>query len=225
MWEWAFEDARYSPLLRFARNDVAGFTNATTGERLDFFQVKENATHLCTALTKHYGLRQGCTVSLFSQNTIWYPVAMFAVLRAGMYKPQLTASSEICKSDPSKGGRVNGASPAYSVEEMTNALHTAEAKFIMTVPNSIKVAVAAAENAGIPKKHIFLLEGELENYVTLKKLIETGKKLGKSGQSPMYRIPKGQTNDVCGFLTFSSGTTGLPKAVSSQPWMINLHSY
>jgi long-subunit acyl-CoA synthetase (AMP-forming) len=97
---------------------------------------------------------------------------------------------------------------------MTHALKTAEAKYIMTVPNSINVALAAAKEAGIPKKRIFLLEGNLEGYTTVKQLLEIGKSYGNDGQTPIYRIPKGRTNDVCGFLTFSSGTTGLPKAVS-----------
>ena len=97
---------------------------------------------------------------------------------------------------------------------MTHALKTANAKYIMTVPNSIKVAYTAAKEAGIPKEHIFLLEGEAEGYTTMKQLLEIGKSYGKLGQTHIYRIPKGTTNDVCGFLTFSSGTTGLPKAVS-----------
>lgn len=83
----------------------------------------------------------------------------------------------------------------------------------MTMPNSIKVALSAAEKVGIPRKHIFLLEGELEGYTTMNQLLEIGKNYGKEGQTPVYRIPKGKNNDVCGFLTFSSGTTGLPKAV------------
>ncbi|WPH00539.1 Hypothetical protein R9X50_00336800 [Acrodontium crateriforme] len=191
-WQWLFEHPTYSPIARFPEHELGGYLNAFTKEQLNWRQVKEVATHLSTALVKKYGLREGETVALFSQNTIWYPVAMHATLRVG--------------------GRISGASPAYNVEEMTYALQTADAKFLMTHPSSMAVAAEAAKSAGIPEKNIFLLEGELAGYTTVKDLIEMGKK--ESQQVPCWTIPKGKTNfDVCGFLSFSSGTTGLPKAV------------
>jgi 4-coumarate--CoA ligase len=120
------------------------------------------------------------------------------------------------------GAIVSGASPAYNVEEMSYALKTAKAKFLMTVPGSMPVAIAAAEAAGLTKEHIFLLEGEKEGFKTVQELIEIGK--GYKKQVKAYDIPKGKTNgDLCGFLSFSSGTTGLPKAVCphSSPIVFN----
>jgi len=136
---------------------------------------------------KNYGLKVGDTVALFSQNSIWYPVAMHATLRVG--------------------GKVSGASPAYNVEEMTYALKTADAKFLMTHPNSMDVAVRAAENAGIPKENLFLLEGEVKGHTTIKELIEMGKKEGE--QVPYFNIPKGKTNfDICEFAKYELLPTG-----------------
>lgn len=98
---------------------------------------------------------------------------------------------------------------------MTYALKTAEAKFIMTSPHSMAVAAPAAAAAGIPKEHVFLLEGQLEGYLNLQDLIRIGKGYGEERQVKAFKIPTGKANsDVCGFLSFSSGTTGLPKAVS-----------
>ena len=143
---------------------------------------------------RKYGLQEGETISLFSQNTVWYPIVMYAGLRVG------------CK--------ISGASPAYNVEEMTFALKTADAKFLMTTPESMGVAKAAAEAAGLPLENVFLLEGHLPGYTTVQDLIVVGKSYGE-GQVQKFQIPAGKkSKDICGFLSFSSGTTGLPKAVS-----------
>ncbi|EEP82311.1 conserved hypothetical protein [Uncinocarpus reesii 1704] len=82
------------------------------------------------------------------------------------------------------------------------------------MPSSMDVAVEAAKNAGIPQNRIFLLEGEVEGYTTMKDLLSIGRSYGPEGQAKSFKIPLGKKNkDVCGFLSFSSGTTGLPKAV------------
>ena len=112
------------------------------------------------------------------------------------------------------GGIVSGASPAYNIEEMTYALRKAGAKFLITVPAAMDVAGPAAKNAGIPRHRILLLEGDIEGFTTVKDLLNIGKSFGENGQVPSFKIPKGKKNrDVCAFLSFSSGTTGLPKAV------------
>ncbi|KAH7313212.1 hypothetical protein BKA65DRAFT_610041 [Rhexocercosporidium sp. MPI-PUGE-AT-0058] len=179
-WTWLFNSPA-SPLNTNSASTIAGYSNAITKERVPYTDVKTHTAHLSTSLVRHYGLQIGDVVALFSPNTIWYPVAMLSVNRVG--------------------GIVSGASPAYNVDEMTYALKTAKAKFLMTVPGSMDVASEAAEAAGIGKDRIFLLEGELKGHKTIKELIELGKR------------EKEQNGDLCGFLSFSSGTTGLPKAV------------
>ena len=112
-------------------------------------------------------------------------------------------------------GIVSGASPAYNVEEMTYALKTAKAKFLFTVKESLDVAVEAAKKAGLDRGRVFLLEGKLEGFVGMEELLEIGRGYGEEGQVKEYILSRGERNaDLCGFLSFSSGTTGLPKAVS-----------
>jgi 4-coumarate--CoA ligase len=78
----------------------------------------------------------------------------------------------------------------------------------------MEVATGAAQQSGLPKSNLFLLEGEMNGYSTIHDLIAIGKSYGEAGQIPSYKIPAGKKNkDICGYLSFSSGTTGLPKAV------------
>lgn len=110
---------------------------------------------------------------------------------------------------------ISGASPAYNVEEMTYALKTSKAKILMTAASALPVAIPAAKNADIPQDRIILLEGQHEGFATIHDLMEFGRSFGADGQTPALKLKKDQTNKgLCGFLSFSSGTTGLPKAVS-----------
>ena len=84
-WEWLFDEkSPASPLNRFAEKDLAGYTDAVTKERVSYKDVKTNATYISTALAKRYGFQRGDTISLFSRNTIWYPVTLFAAVRIGV---------------------------------------------------------------------------------------------------------------------------------------------
>lgn len=97
---------------------------------------------------------------------------------------------------------------------MTFALRTAQAKVLMTAASSLPVAIPAARNAGIPQDRIILLEGKKEGFTTIQDLVAFGESFGPNCQIQPFKIPTGQTNkELCGFLSFSSGTTGLPKAV------------
>lgn len=141
-------------------------------------------------------MNEGQVAVIFSPNSIWYPVAAFGVSRLG--------------------GVISGASPSYNAEEMATVLQVAGARVLFTAPSSIKIASKSAEKAGIPKENIILLEGQIKGYRSIFDLIQFATSFDHDEQIAPFKIPKNQTNrDICGFLGFTSGTTGIPKAVCS----------
>lgn len=181
-WEWAFEHPSHSPVASTTSNTPGAYIDALDpSSRLSFAQVKEHATHLSNALVHSYNLQPGETVSLFATNSIWYPVAMWAALRVG--------------------GRINGASPAYGVDEMVHAMKTAGSRIIFTLPSCLEVAIEAAKIVGLSRDRIFLLEGHTNGVRCLKDLMKEGKQME---ETPVWRIPAGKTNrDICGYGRFS----------------------
>lgn len=102
---------------------------------------------------------------------------------------------------------------------MSYALKVAKTKILMTLPKSLDVALAAAKNVGIPTTRVFLLEGQVDGFRSIQDLMQVGARYDE--QLDPWSIPEGMTNaDVCGYLNFSSGTTGLPKAVSTTVFII-----
>ena len=83
IWDWLF-DSPASPIARHAE-ELAGYVDGITKERLDWKQVREASTFISTSLVKDHGFEEGDTIALFSPNTIWYPVMMFSALRAGKH--------------------------------------------------------------------------------------------------------------------------------------------
>ena len=182
VWDWLF-DSSNSPLKRYRKDALAGYIDAETKERLNWAQVKEATTHISTALVKNYSFRANDTITIFSGNTIWYPVALFSAVRVG--------------------GIISGASPGYNVEELAYALSKSRSKFLITSLATIEVAVQAAEQAGISTERVFLIDGERKGHTSLKDLIEIGKGVGRVNQVEPFQIPNGKTNkDICGLICF-----------------------
>lgn len=105
----------------------------------------------------------------------------------------------------------------YTVDEMEYSLRKSKAKFVVVDKAGLDRVLQAVKRVGLDKKRVLVLEEEgeaPEGFMGVRRLCEIGAGWGMD-QVPEFQIPRGKTNeDVPAFLGFSSGTTGLPKAVS-----------
>ncbi|KAL7808139.1 hypothetical protein V8C44DRAFT_336586 [Trichoderma aethiopicum] len=184
------------PLAR-ARNP---YTCGITGTTYTAAQVAERTDCMARAISKRLGFNPHeeseweRVVAIYSVNTIDYLPFTHAVHRLS--------------------GIVTPASAAYSVQELEHQLRTSGAKAVFTCAPLLDNALKAAAAVGIPKDRIFILQAagfdNPPSYVTIDDLVAEGKQLPPL--KPL-RWVKGQGARQTAYLCYSSGTSGLPKAV------------
>ncbi len=176
------------------------------GKSISFAQVDE-ASRALAAYLQSLGLEKGDRVALMMPNLFQYPVAVAAVLRAGLV--------------------VVNVNPLYTPRELEHQLKDSGAKAIVIIENFASVLQQVIRS--VPTKHVILAsmgdmlgfaKGMIVNYVVrkVKKMVPPFELPGavrfndalSKGRGLTYKAPKLGPADIA-VLQYTGGTTGVSK--------------
>ena len=109
------------------------------------------------------------------------------------------------------GGIYTGTNPSYTPHELTHHFRTSGTEFIITEPEMLKTVTIAAEECRIPRKNILILNVLGQPIPQGFSSWETLMNHGEAEWERFDNLETAKTTEAARL--FSSGTTGLPKAV------------
>ncbi|RKK07890.1 hypothetical protein BFJ66_g8380 [Fusarium oxysporum f. sp. cepae] len=197
IWQWIFEGDELllgqSTSADPALSQTRGYHDSATGEFLSFHDLKSIATIVSTILHREYDVRPGQKIAIIGQNSIWYPVAMLAASRLGAVVTLLP--------------------PGSMRDDLMYFLGTSKTALVFTDEGAVDEVTAACKAIGLSAKNILRFDGSKDETNSLQNLRQRGESFYPSSYTKSWE-PKYNEASPCAFLSWSSGTTGKPKAVS-----------
>ncbi|KAF2098907.1 4-coumarate-CoA ligase-like protein [Rhizodiscina lignyota] len=193
---WMFDDPSYD-------KDKPIYIDAANTSRTICYRKAFSITRKLAAGFKAAGVKKGDCVCMLAFNDIYYSMAFMGIVASG--------------------GVFAGQNPSYTPYELAHGMRTAKVRFMLVEPdtNMLKNAVAAAKDTGLPLSSLFLFDvlGQKLSEETLAAVPEARELrswdwLLNQGESDWERFDdKKRSEETPAARLFSSGTTGMPKAL------------
>ncbi|EIM81740.1 acetyl-CoA synthetase-like protein [Stereum hirsutum FP-91666 SS1] len=172
-----------------ATKDYTVFIDAFTNERRTLREFQARVSDAATALAA-LGLEgeKGDVVGILSENNMEFPTLVHALIKVAV--PMALV-------------------PSFSTPSETTALmKLARVTQLFVSPKKLPMAREAARKIGLPDEKIYILQGKVEGRRSLADMINDVRANGtlRVASRPVKK-------DTLAYLIFSSGTSGLPKAV------------
>lgn len=187
-------DAQH-PTRPLRKDGIPWIIDDASGRKVGFEELRRRSYGLANALSIRWNIGENDVVCLFSPNHVDYPVSIWAVHKLG--------------------GIITPSNPSYTDDELVYQLQLTKPKLIIAHPTVLKPVLSAARKISLPTDRIVLLES-LANaatpiHCTLDDLVAEG--LNKEPHFVERRLAPMEAKTKVAFFSFSSGTTGKPKAV------------
>ncbi|CAE7209894.1 unnamed protein product [Rhizoctonia solani] len=206
------------PLKPIRGSDSPWFIEDETGRTVGFEEVRSRTWGLANGIRGRWpGIVEDDVVCIFSPNNVDYMIAIW-----GAHRLSLTVSC---------------ANPSYTKDELVYQLQSTRSKLLFVHPINIEVALEAAQETGIDKSQIIALmsadtqlNAAVRNFLTIDQLINgtffsslvywdmrlllQAEGLTSQQHFKERRFSPGENKTKVAFYSFSSGTTGRPKAVA-----------
>ncbi|KAL0578501.1 hypothetical protein V5O48_003494 [Marasmius crinis-equi] len=164
-----------------------------TGRKIYFQELRRRTRGLANAFSLKWNIKEDDVVCLFSPNDVDYPVTIWATHTLGAIATL--------------------ANPAYTPDELLYQLTTTKAKLLVVHSAFLQAATVAAKEAGLSEDRIIVIPAP--DVGVDKTTIDQLAALGASQPEVFHerQLRPGEAKTKRAFLSFSSGTTGKPKAV------------